>query len=592
MDGFEKKTCVIDARVSTEKQLFSGGLDDQEIVCQRYATSRQWRIVKTYAKSYSGRKEEREDFEHICKEIKVMQKEGTDIDYYVIKSIDRLTRLGSGVYETMKKNLAAIGVELIDAYGVIQPEINKLEHLGVEYEWSRQSPTQIAQIIEAERSKQEVSDILVRMMSTEIALAQKGYQVRRANDGYINKEIIAEGRKVKIQIPDPERAHFYREMFNLRAKGGLTDPEIIDHINAMGFKTKNQIKWKREGKTKIAIGTIKGKPLTVKQFQRIIKKPVYAGVICEKWTHNKPIWSKSKALISIDTFNTANKGNVYIQVDKANNLKLLYNYHDHMRIIKKRHKYNPLYLYDKMILCPECKKPFLTSASRGKSGKTFPAYHCSRNHKRVSASKSDFEETITQYLKTLSIKREHFSLLEKVILQIFNESKVKVESNNQKISDTLNELNNEKQILIDQFIATENKIIKENLENRIEKIEERIQSCDENKQEISLDKYHISNFVKNFKWLMEHPEKKLINNQNPVKQQELFRLIFDGYPTYSEILNRTPKLSPIFSILGVHSTSKSQVVTPQGLGWNTLEKTINSWNGILKETEEDNRSNS
>ena len=61
-------------------------------------------------------------------------------------SLTASTRGGSYSYEGIKKRLAACGVEMIDTYGVIQSdEEHALEHVGFEYEWSRTSPSEIAE---------------------------------------------------------------------------------------------------------------------------------------------------------------------------------------------------------------------------------------------------------------------------------------------------------------------------------------------------------------------------------------------------------------------------------------------------------------
>jgi hypothetical protein len=42
-------------------------------------------------------------------------------------------------------------------------------------------------------------------------------------------------------------------------------------------------------------------------MQWLIKHPIYAGVICEKWTNNKPIKAVYDGLVDIDTWNNANR---------------------------------------------------------------------------------------------------------------------------------------------------------------------------------------------------------------------------------------------------------------------------------------------
>ena len=48
--------------------------------------------------------------------------------------------------------LTRYGVRLVDIYGIIgAKDVNTLEHLGVEYNWSVYSPTKKTEILEAER---------------------------------------------------------------------------------------------------------------------------------------------------------------------------------------------------------------------------------------------------------------------------------------------------------------------------------------------------------------------------------------------------------------------------------------------------------
>src|SRR3989338_1892227 len=62
--------------------------------------------------------------------------------------------------------------------------INTLEHLGIKYKWSEYSPSFITELLEAERAKSEVRDILTRLISAEIRYVRSGYRVRPAPMGF------------------------------------------------------------------------------------------------------------------------------------------------------------------------------------------------------------------------------------------------------------------------------------------------------------------------------------------------------------------------------------------------------------------------
>lgn len=65
-------------------------------------------------------------------------------------------------------------------------------------------------------------------------------------------------------------------MFELRAQH-VSDKEIVQKLNNLGFKTRETKIWNKEHTQQIGIK--KGKPLTVKRMQRYVRRPVYAGVV-------------------------------------------------------------------------------------------------------------------------------------------------------------------------------------------------------------------------------------------------------------------------------------------------------------------------
>jgi site-specific DNA recombinase len=317
----KNKKCVVQCRVSSLKQSSEGeSLERQEQSIRAFVHQRGWSIVpnnKVWGRAISGRKTDRDDFEEILSFIK--ENPGL-VDFYVFKAIDRFTRAGTGEYDRMKKELMKYGVTPVDTNGVIQPSLNTLEDLGFEYDWSRFSPSEIIENVMATTSKQEVTTILGRMIGQEIRLAQQGYRTRCPSDGYKNAKVFVEGKKKTIQVPDPDRAKYYRAMFELRSRG-LSDDECVKQINAMGFKSPVRNRWNKD-RTKI-IATRGGNQLTVKQFQRYIENTIYAGVMCEKWTHYKPIKAQYDGLVSVDLFNRANRGKLILKQNIDGRFELL-----------------------------------------------------------------------------------------------------------------------------------------------------------------------------------------------------------------------------------------------------------------------------
>ena len=109
------------------------------------------------------------------------------------------------------------------------------------------------------------------------------------------------------------------------------------------------------------------------------------------------IRTQYKGLVSVDVFNRANRGQLFIEEQKDGRILIHKDYNPHNL---KRMKDNPLFPFKEVILCPECKKPFLGSSSTGKSGQSFPAYHCARNHKHFRVPKKKFEDNLLAFIES------------------------------------------------------------------------------------------------------------------------------------------------------------------------------------------------
>ena len=164
------RNAVAAIRVSTTKQGRDGDSPEaQKEQIERYASNKGIVIKKFFVFMESASKEQQPMQEAIdyCKDKK------NQIDLFIIKSIDRFTRGGSLSYDLLKVQLDSCGITLVDTYGVIsQEQVNTLEHLGHSYKWSTYSPSRKSEMLEAERSKDEVRDILSRVIGAEIRYNQ------------------------------------------------------------------------------------------------------------------------------------------------------------------------------------------------------------------------------------------------------------------------------------------------------------------------------------------------------------------------------------------------------------------------------------
>jgi len=571
MERLSEKNCLILCRVSTLKQARQGeSIEVQEKICLALAEAQNLGVFKIFREHFSGRKDKRPVIEDIFDCIK--QNPGK-ISVLIIRGIDRMTRAGSTPYDQFKQRLFKYGITLLDSYGTIQPQINTLAHLGVEYDWSSHSPSEMTELILAQQSKKEVTDILTRTIGAEIELARTGYKVRSPNDGYINKIIFVEGKRKVIQVADPERSNLYVQMFELRASGAYTDIQIVNRINAMGFRTRPRNRWSKD-KSRV-IGQYGNIALTIKQLQVIIQNPIYCGVNTEKWL-TEPIKTKYEGLVSIDTFNKANRTKVFIETLQENVVKI---HRNHSPLHVKRLKNNPQFPY-RFILCPVCNKPLTGSSSTGKSGQKFPAYHCSRKHVSFRVKQRDFDNTISYFTTNLEYKDGFLISLERALMKMYRGKENILEDFAARAAKNAAELEIHKKQRIDAFLSTQNATIRKELEKQIEELQNQIEQVTCEGKGLDIAEKDIHAFIAYAKNLMEHPE-NLLYTKDINRLRTFYGLVFDEVPTYTEIANGTPKLSLPYQLSKEFSQGKSELGCLNDLDWNEVQITIKKWNDVF-----------
>ena len=209
-------------------------------------------------------------------------RENPAIEVVLIKAIDRFTRGGSGAYIKLKEQLDELNVTLIDTFGIIDTRrVNTLEYTGFKYYWSDYSPSFKSEILEAEHAKDELRDIMTRMIGAQIRYTQLGYWMRMPPYGFVSEMVDGNHGKRMILKPHPEESVFIRRVFEMRAQGIYSNQEIADTCNGLGFRTRKTIVRDRYDPSKIK-SVHGGKLMDEKMVDRFIHRLIYAGVIQEK----------------------------------------------------------------------------------------------------------------------------------------------------------------------------------------------------------------------------------------------------------------------------------------------------------------------
>ena len=537
-------------RISSVKQGLQGDSpEDQKQQIERFADTRGITIKKYFIFMESASKVQ----QPVQEAIDYCTQDANHISYFIIKSIDRFTRGGSYSYDHLKRQLVAHNVALLDIYGIISSqEVNTLEHLDVEYDWSVYSPTKKAEILEAERAKDEMRDIMTRMIGAEIRYVRMGYRVRRAPYGYANEKIDTPHGKRVVLVPNEEEAYWIRKMYQYRLEGVLSDPDIVKTLNQQGFKTRVFHRRSQTDRTKI-IGKRGGNPLNIKQLWRYIRSPIYAGVNLEKWTKQNPIKGNFQGLVTIDEFNKANRGKVIIQERGG---KIVIEKERAPEYLAHKKMINPDFPYKKYVLCPECNNPLFGSASRGKSGKYYPAYHCHARGHYFRVPSPEFMETIGEFVKQIKFTNEQITKLKKSAVSLWQEHHSRLEEDNARIDQQIADLRSQAELVAEKIKYSSSEITMRYIEKELLNIEKEITKLEEaKKQPQPVDQVDMEKVMETIGFYLEHLEDLLLDQSNPLKSAEYFSLLFQEPPTYDDLVFGTPKLVPFIEL-------KDGVVTP------------------------------
>jgi site-specific DNA recombinase len=541
MRPLHSKNAIAAIRVSTTKQgTDSDSPDAQKEQIERYAENHGITIKKFFLFLESASKEQQPMQEAVdyCKDPK------NEVDLFIIKSIDRFTRGGSLSYDLLKTQLDKCSVTLVDTYGVISHEqINTLAHLGQEYKWSTYSPSRKSEMLEAERSKDEVRDILSRVIGAEIRYTQMGYWMRQTLYGFRSEKVETQHGKRMILKPHPDEAKYMVKLFELRASGQFSDREIAKKLNDMGYRGRSKMKRAKGDKMRI-IGQTKPALLDEKKLWKMVRNPIYAGVNMEKWTHGQPVKCMFDGLVSIDLFNRANKGKRTIIEMPNGKIAVTDNVApEHATPKGARH---PDFAFKKFVMCPQCNKPLLGSSSRGKTGQYYSYYHCDKRGHKFRVKKEDLEQRVLEFVGSLEFSSHDLDTLFDAVKAAYEKRVGHYQAQINMIDGKITDLTQQAREMAKNF-ATIVPSAQQYLNEELGDIDKQIKQLSLERMQMEAKKpMNIDHIIARVRYFVENLDELVVKQIDPVKKAQFFGLIFRTLPTYDDLGGRNQK-TPLFT---------------------------------------------
>ena len=279
-------------------------------------------------------------------------------------------------------------------------------------------------------------------------------------------------------------------------------------------------------------------------MQKLLKNTIYAGINVEKWTEGSPVRCAFDGLVSIELFNRANKGSFNISVNG-----------DQISVHKRQppdHLVNkgirdPDFPYRRFVRCSECGRPMLGSASRGKNGKYYPAYHCSNHGHYYRIAKEELEATVAEFISYISVSQEHIDNVVEAVVAEWNKRQSVESTAVETIDARINDLKSEATLTVGKMKVLNSETALKFMEDDLVRIEKQLELLTTEKAEKEAQKpTDIHVIMGRVKYFLENLDQLLLKQIDPVKKAQFFGALFDEAPTYEELKPGNPK-TPLFT---------------------------------------------
>jgi len=486
-------------------------------------------IAWTFKEAFTWTKSVRPEFK------KAIEKAKKDkVNYFIIYDIDRFSREWYDIYIQLKKELNLYWIQLKDSKNVIWESIMVAKNDKFDmskYDWNFENPSEYAEVFLSTQALSESRKIKQRTIPRAIELEQMWFNVRSSNFWYKNKTApTSDWKKAKIQVQHPIEWIRVIEIFELRARWALTDIEIVEILNKKWCKKRS------------------GFDLDVKYLQRIISNPIYAGVISNEWTWNKPIKTAYKWLVSVDKWNQANRWKAKIL--ELDNHEVLIEYNNwevntiNKQVKEKRRKYNPLYPYAKVLKCPICSWVLTANTSKSKNGDLHYYYQCRwknwTKHDTYTVKRMESHDKIINIFKSINIDKETLSIFHELTKEVYKEEEKEKSKGILTFEKKLEEFNKKEQDILNNI----DKLI--NYPTILEEKNKELESIKIEKAKVR-DDIKLSKKDTDFKkfWhyateLITHLDKLAVQKENPELIHLAFQVVFWWKIEYEKISNHTP----------------------------------------------------
>jgi DNA invertase Pin-like site-specific DNA recombinase len=408
---------VIYNRVSTKEQEDNQSLGHQLESCKRYAERYNLNIItEPFGGVFESAKtdKERKEFNKMLTFIKKNKK--LNIKYAIVWSTSRFSRTGSTV---VLEDLYDMGVIVLSATSNYNPKTPSGKF---------NQRIELANAAFDNEMKSQQTKELGR------AALLKGRWIGKAIRGY--DQVTT---KAKQTITINAEGKFIKKAFHWKADEKLTNTEIMQKLNKLGFEVKHK-----------------------QEISKMLKNPFYCGWMVHNFLDGEAVKGNHPPIVSEETFLKANE---------VLNTKYTSGYEQ-----KKEKEWSPL---TGTLKCPHCKENLTSSLStkmKKKYNREVGYYACSNSKciGKFNKSVKDVHHSFQEYLLGISVQGISKDIFEKQLYKLFNNLTKQDKSNAQQMKTHVSKLRTQLKTMENNWALETHHKKKDILWNNIEDTEKRI----------------------------------------------------------------------------------------------------------------------
>ena len=489
---------IIYCRVSTKEQAEQGySLDGQEKDCRKFAIDHGYEVDKTFIER--GESAKTTDRTKLQELIKYTVENKKHLNVLIIWKYDRLARNLSDQTELVK-NFSACGLRVLSV-----TENNDENSVGRLMRNIIGSFAQYENDVKSERTINGMKQAILQ-----------GRWCWRAPLGY--KQTRSENGK-PLLCPD-NNAPFLIEAFNLAGTGLYKQTDIVKKIKQKGFKK-----------------------ITEKILNRILRNPLYAGIIKVDW-HVENINALHEPLISRELFL---KVQAFLSGKKIQ--------------IAPKNRSHPDFPLRNFVRCPKCNQKLTGGWSTGRKGIKYPYYHCRTKGCSLNVKKQDLETKFYEHLKQYEPKPEILDLFGAIVLDLLKNSQSEQIQNEYRLDQELKALKENQNKL--EELAVKGTFDDESYKRQAVKLKAEILAKQIDLNEVRIDLDDVDGCINYCKFFISNISNLWAAATVDLKQR-FQTLIFPEKIYFEYGTFRTTATATIFKELQQFPANKSNLVAPTG----------------------------